>query len=299
MVFYADLHFPTLHSGANHHLVVGLAKLDGIAQQVANHRLDHIHITGHQHAVRPLVAQGDLLDRSHHREDFQYAVNHLHYIKILNDHVHAANLALSPLQQVIQQGEDILGRLVRSGEQFKHITANLIGLQIQDKHIKHHFYRTDRRTQVVSNDGIELVAPLHGITQLFVLSGNGAIGSHQRNLVINAGNQFLLIEGFGNKVVSTHLKALHDIGRTVQGGQEDDGDVLMGLGTLQFQGHVESAHIGHHHVKQNQVRTFLFHLSQSLRTVTGGADSELFVAQEHLKQQHVRHHIIYNQDFVF
>ena len=150
----------------------------------------------------------------------------------------------------------------------------------------------------MGNDGIHLIAVADGGTQFCVLSLNEPLGSHQLNLVHYTHDKLLLVERFGQEVTGAYLEAMHQVARIVQGGQEDDGNVLRLRILLQDACCLESVDARHHHVEQNQIRMLgLGLLNTSLATI-GRTHLELLVAEQDFQQENVTDNVIDNQDLI-
>ena len=88
---------------------------------------------------------------------------------------------------------------------------------------------------------------------------------------------------------------MYKVGRRIEGGEEDDGYVGCLRILLEFDGSVETADVGHHHVEQDKIGMLLLTYLYATCTIVGGENLEFLVGQQYLKQQHVAHHVIYYQ----
>ena len=93
------IHFLHLHQ----YFGILLAELDGIAQQVADHRLQHVNISVNHHSLRFHLADSYLFQTCHHTKNLNDTVCHFDEIHILINHIQLTDLTLCPFQQVIQQ----------------------------------------------------------------------------------------------------------------------------------------------------------------------------------------------------
>jgi len=72
-----------------------------------------------------------------------------------------------------------------------------------------------------------------------------------------------------DKIIGTAIDSALDVAELVQGGNHDDGDVA-GVGVvLEPPADLESAHLGHHHVEQDQVGLAFGHHIEGLHPVVG------------------------------
>ena len=150
----------------------------------------------------------------------------------------------------------------------------------------------------MGNHRVHLVAVGQRGSQLLVLLLDDTLGCDERDLLRHTHHKLLLVERLRQEVAGSHLEAVHEVLRRIQGGQEDDGDILRSLLLLQHGGCVEAVHVGHHHVKQYQVGMLLPGHFDAGRTVVGGTHLELLIRQQNFEQQHVADHIVDNQNFI-
>ena len=91
---------------------------------------------------------------------------------------------------------------------------------------------------------------------------------------------------------------MHQVGRCIQGCQEYNGNVFCLFVLLQNDGCIETADVGHHHVKQDKVRMLLLCHLYTTVSVACSAHLELFIRKKNLQQQHVADNIIDYQYFI-
>ena len=125
----------------------------------------------------------------------------------------------------------------------------------------------------MSYDGVHLVAIRDGTLQFLVLTNDNTLGSNQLNLVHDTHDELLLIKRLSQEVISTHLETFHEVAGIVEGSQENNGNFLRLR--IFFQNHcsIKAIQVGHHDVKQYQVRMLWF--SHLYTHVTIGSSTHL------------------------
>ena len=109
---------------------------------------------------------------------------------------------------------------------------------------------------------------------------------------LDAGGDFVQVEGFGDVVVGSRSQALHAIGDRVAGGEEEDGQ--FGVAGAQAFQRLEAVHARHLHVEDDDVRVEARRLGERVEPVLGGVRLPAFVAQG-LREQ-VRQHCLVVDD---
>ena len=84
----------------------------------------------------------------------------------------------------------------------------------------------------------------------------------------------------------------------IQCGQEDNGDVFSFLVLFQNHSSIKTADIGHHHIKQNQIRMLLLSLLYTCSTIVSGTYLKFFVSQQYLQKQDITNNVINNKYFI-
>lgn len=101
----------------------------------------------------------------------------------------------------------------------------------------------------------------------------------------DAGDEFELVDGFGEEVVGAGFDAAFDVAEFIEGGDHEDGDVAgFGVG-LEAAADFEAGHAGHHDVEEDEVGFDLGDFFQSVDAVDGdveGAVEGFEVGEEEL-----------------
>ena len=147
----------------------------------------------------------------------------------------------------------------------------------------------------MGNHRIHLVAVCQRSTQFGILLLNDALGSHERYLLHHTHHKFLLIERLRQEVAGTHLETVHQILRSIQRRQEDNGDILGLIVFLKDDCRIKTADIRHHNVKKDQVRMLFLGHFNTRSTVIGCTDLEFLIRQQYLQQKYIADHIIDNE----
>lgn len=88
----------------------------------------------------------------------------------------------------------------------------------------------------------------------------------------DAGDEFELVDGFGEEVVGAGFDAAFDVAEFVEGGDHEDGDVAgFGVG-LEAAADFEAGHAGHHDVEEDEVGFDLGDFFQSVDAVDGDVE---------------------------
>jgi len=275
------------------------AELDGIRQEVAYDGLEHIVVGAyHYRCICALILQRNLLRGGYHLENFHHSGDDVVEVEVLEHNVKSAGLTLSPLQQVVEQVVTLLRLAVGLVEQVEEFRSDDLRRHCRDHKIEHHTDGSHRRPQIMGDDRIHLITVGDGGAQLFVLPLNEPFGRNETDLMHHAHQQFVLIEGLGEKVAGTDLESLNEVVGAVESRKEDDRNLARRRVFLQDHGGIESADVGHHHIEEDQVGLLrLGHLDAHITTV-GRAHLELLIRQQNLKQQDIAHHIVYNENLI-
>ena len=150
----------------------------------------------------------------------------------------------------------------------------------------------------MGNDRIHLITITDGSQQFAVLALDGTLGIYQLNLVHHTHQQFFFIKRLGKEIAGTNLEALHQVSRAIQRREENNWNIFQFRVFFQDNCRIKATNIGHHDVKQYQVRLLSLCLFDTHITTIGCAHLELLVCQQYLEQQHVTHDIIDDKNLI-
>ena len=241
------------------------AVLEGVAQQVQPHLPDPGRIA---ERGRPGLGQlhGRLRARLQVGELAQGLPDQATHVERLRLH------ALLRHRRQQQQSIDHLAGHGQRAERLLHqmplLVGQVVGFElVQD--LEEAIGRSQRRLQAVG-DGVPVGLQL-GVLQRQVL----ALGEQlllqpvQLQMMLDARQQLLALDRFGDVVDRAEAEALDLVGGIVHRGHEDDRDVGGARIALEPAADFEAVHLRHAHVEQDEVRRCQAHFLECLRSAAG------------------------------
>ncbi len=114
------------------------------------------------------------------------------------------------------------------------------------------------------NNGVEHIARPDGALQILLLPENGAVSRQEAQLILNPNQEFLLPEGFGNKVDRTQLETLYNTGRIVERREKYGRNMTRSRILFHNLKHLETIQPRHHHIEQHQIGQLRLNIRERL-----------------------------------
>jgi hypothetical protein len=205
---------------------------------------------------RPLAARGGIVDRARHRL--------------------VAAARLSQQQQGKRRASLVGDRGAESGDRIRATEQRLLHAP---ERVLAQFVGQGQRT-----------------LQLAVAHFESALQTAQREMGVHPGHDFSGIVGLGDEVNRPCIQSPHLCGGVIQCGTEDERHLFQGRVSLHLPAHLQSIHLGHHHVEKDERRRALPGEVQTLASTVGQEQRVPEGAQRFSQDLQVQRDIVHQQD---